>query len=1115
MKKLLTILIFVLLLLTIVYAQENLKSKDKISKKANLEKSSEDLEDSSNKVLLKSREFIPHKGTSEIVKNKIKAKAPEKSHILLQFDSIPNEEEKEKLEKQGIKLLSYIPNKAWFASISGDIEEIEKISNIMAIDEILKEDKISQSIKKYGVGEWAKNNDGTVNLTIIFFKDVSLDDANNLISNYGGVIGRAEIINALTIVVPENSIEEIANNDIVQWIEEVPPEPKTFNDGSRAAIGVNTVQASPYNLNGAGVVAAEWDGAWVDTTHDDLQGRVTIGDTGSSTGDHATHVAGTMLGNGTLSATNGGTALQWRGMATNATVISYEWWNDVTELNSEYNNAINTYGIDLSQNSWGFTYGPPNRYGRYDSATAAIDAVITGNKGKRISIMWAAGNERPTCDNGQYDCIIIPGTAKNTITVGATNSDDDSMTSFSSWGPTDDGRLKPDVVAPGCEAGGEGFIKSTLPGDTYGGPGWCGTSMATPAVSGSVALLIQDFNETHNIYPLPSTIKAILIHTAKDLGNAGPDYSFGYGRINATKAIDLIKSDTESNNTIIEDEIPEQGKEDIYEIKVPSGQIQLKVTLAWDDYQGTPNAAKELVNDLDLLLISPSGTNYYPYVLNPASPGSVATTGTDNLNNIEQVVVNPEAGIWQVKVKGTLVPQPTQKYSLISINNLSIVQFGHLEPYLINPATNINVTQNKFFNFSSGVRCVGGKCGNVTVTLDPAAIHCTTSPCTASSALIKSRDNIGPGTQNNEPNQPNTIDSCSDGTSGDYLTDESVENITITDLEHGVFKIGDMVKVDITAHCWTGGSSNDNVNFVYSNNTISPTWRVIGFIASCPIGGFNKFTKTFKLDSIERNHTIRGMIQFEGSTSATCGKQQPLSQSFDDADDVTIFVSAEGIKGAIPMNNGTPFYTISNNPQTCVNMQNGDTCNQTWQVNATGNINTTWEFFTIYEPTTYASNIGSNKTKKINITIIESVPSAGLISITLLGFPVNFGSINPTTANSSAIGNINDTYIIKIDPVSTVNVDIYKRGDNFSNGADILDIKNVVYDDDKTLEGALDMTNPEKILTNAYGAIPYFSNLSPSTNKNIYYWISVPESQKAGNYNTTIYIKAVETGSSP
>src|SRR3989339_568022 len=114
MKKLLTILIFVLLLLTIVYAQENLKSKDKISKKANLEKSSEDLEDSSNKVLLKSREFIPHKGTSE--------------------------KEKEKLEKQGIKLLSYIPNKAWFASISGDIEEIEKISNIMAIDEILKED---------------------------------------------------------------------------------------------------------------------------------------------------------------------------------------------------------------------------------------------------------------------------------------------------------------------------------------------------------------------------------------------------------------------------------------------------------------------------------------------------------------------------------------------------------------------------------------------------------------------------------------------------------------------------------------------------------------------------------------------------------------------------------------------------------------------------------------------------------------------------------------------------------------------------------------------------------------------------------------------------------------
>ncbi|HID19449.1 MAG TPA: hypothetical protein EYP28_00690 [Methanophagales archaeon] len=249
----------------------------------------------------------------------------------------------------------------------------------------MPEDKISPYIRKYGVGEWAKNPDGTVNLTILFFKDISLDEAEQAISNYGKVIGKSALINGLIVAVPENSLENIAQEEIVQWINQVPPPPKTCNDGSRAAISVDTVQAPPYNLDGTSVIAGQWDSGWVDTTHDDLKGRVTIGDTGSSTGDHATHVAGTMLGNGTLSELAGGTALQWRGMATKATVISYEWWNDVAELDDEYDEAINTYEIDLSQNSWGFTWNiGGDNYGHYSDFDVAIDAVIRGNKGKPI-----------------------------------------------------------------------------------------------------------------------------------------------------------------------------------------------------------------------------------------------------------------------------------------------------------------------------------------------------------------------------------------------------------------------------------------------------------------------------------------------------------------------------------------------------------------------------------------------------------------------------------------------------------------------------------------------------------------------------------------------------------
>jgi subtilisin family serine protease len=142
-------------------------------------------------------------------------------------------------------------------------------------------------------------------------------------------------------------------------------------------------------------------------------------------------------------------------------------------------------------------------------------------------------------------------------------------------------------------------------------------------------------------------------------------------------------------------------------------------------------------------------------------------------------------------------------------------------------------------------------------------------------------------------------------------------------------------------------------------------------------------------------------------------------------------------------------------------------------------------------------------------------PLTEVISITLVGFPVDFGDLEPNTANSPAIGNTNDSYVIKIDSVTTVNVDIYKKGDNFSSSAFTLDIENVIYDDDKVLEGGSDTTNPETILTSTYDTTPYFSNLSAGTNKNIYYWISIPENQQAGDYNTTFYIKAVETGTSP
>ncbi len=659
MRVIVFLIIVFLLVMSTVYSTGVLREEERLD------------ENPEKQILLKSRHFVPERGINRTEAEIIRARFPSSVHVLIQFDNIPSEEEKEQLENNGIKLLSYIPNKAWLASIiSEEPELLEEISNVRTITGILQEDKISSAIKNKN---YVKNG-GKMNLSVMFFSDVNLDDASLGMENYGEVVDKFYSVNAIKIITEERFISGIAREENVQWIDVADRKLEMHNNGNRENVGVNILQASPYSLSGVNVVTSEWDGGWADTTHDDLDGRVTIGDAGCGeancqTGSHATHVAGTMLGNGTLSESAGGTALQWRGMAPNATVISYEWWDDSTELNNEYNAAINTYNASLSQNSWGYTYFGcgADCSGGYDSSALELDKVIRGSKGKRISQVWSAGNNRPSgCDSGSYDCISIPATAKNIITVGATNSNDDSMTSFSSWGPTNDGRLKPEVTAPGCQVGGDGGVKSTVPTDTYNI--FCGTSMAAPTTSGVVALMYEEF-ANKGVYPWPSTIKAILIHTAKDLGNTGPDYSFGYGRINATEAIGVIKNDTESDNIIIEESIA-NGNIKEFNMTVSSS---VKVTLVWDDFPATANANPTLVNDLNLILIAPNGTLYQPWILDPANPGNAATKGKNIRDNVEQVVVeNGISGIWGVRVNASSVPNGPQNFSLLSDHSFTI-----------------------------------------------------------------------------------------------------------------------------------------------------------------------------------------------------------------------------------------------------------------------------------------------------------------------------------------------------------------------------------------------------------------------------------------------------------
>jgi len=166
-------------------------------------------ESNGNEILLKSRHFVPQRGISEIARNKIIDRAPEETHVLIQFNYIPNNEEKEELKKEGIELLAYIPRKSWFASVS-NADIISNFPNIRAITEILSEDKISPAVRNKN---YVKNGDGTINVSIQFFNDVDLDEAAFEIQTYGDVFEKFPSINGLKLNTQEQSVFWLPSSD--------------------------------------------------------------------------------------------------------------------------------------------------------------------------------------------------------------------------------------------------------------------------------------------------------------------------------------------------------------------------------------------------------------------------------------------------------------------------------------------------------------------------------------------------------------------------------------------------------------------------------------------------------------------------------------------------------------------------------------------------------------------------------------------------------------------------------------------------------------------------------------------------------------------------------------
>lgn len=448
------------------------------------------------------------------------------------------------------------------------------------------------------------------------------------------------------------------------------------------------------DLTGAGMNLGIWDDGGVLTIHQEFNDRVTLMDGRMITSNHSTHVAGTLIAAGVISAAHG--------MAPEDSLHSYDWDDDSAEMA-----AAAAAGLTLSNHSYSYIVGwqqgyNPNEpddwywfgipdispvedyfFGFYDTtahdwdqiamnapyyiivAAAGNDRADTGPEPGGEHLVWNGSEWVPSYvsrnPDGDYDC--LPGgpqVAKNVLVVGAVDDIPDGfgdptdvlMTPFSSWGPTDDGRIKPDLVANGME------VYSTLAsGDTAYGYS-SGTSMAAPNVTGSVALLQQHYRQTHyDIFPLAATLRALLIHTADEAGTApGPDYVHGWGLLNTAEAAKLISRDTGNQRIIQELTLNES---DIYSTAITSdGAEPLKATIAWTDPPGTVPSPQlnlrtpVLVNDLDLRITRESdGYAYYPWRLNGDALGAPASQNDNYVDNLEQVFIStPLAGEYTVTV---------------------------------------------------------------------------------------------------------------------------------------------------------------------------------------------------------------------------------------------------------------------------------------------------------------------------------------------------------------------------------------------------------------------------------------------------------------------------------
>jgi len=463
------------------------------------------------------------------------------------------------------------------------------------------------------------------------------------------------------------------------------------------ATALNTGGALGLELNGEGIHIGIWDAGHIFASHDEFTGgadffgyQVPIEIADSTAADvrdfHPTAVASIIIAKGMLDNEN----FEITGIAPKlAKLYSYDWDNDITEIFEQLQTNNNTDFI-LSNHSYGRPLKDKNGeiiadkdIGNYSLWSSLIDQ-ITYTYPYYLHVV-AGGNG----GNVEYDSQQVNGldqltgstTAKNALTVGSFSMDNNSKnftpTGFSSAGPTNDYRIKPEICAAGQLLSAASWDNNN-PERTDNYVATSGTSFAAPGTVAGVALLQQFYKSSHNTFMRGATAKALLCHTADDITSwngldiSGPDVKTGYGALNMEKAVGIIQKDIKEKNTIVEFELNNNTTKTLYFQVLEEGTIT--ATLSWYDPHAEAKATATLVNDLDLRIYQDE-TTYFPWKLPTTAQQAATVLGDNRVDNLEQIKISKDlGGVYKVEVshKGTLENNSQQASLILSGPGIAI-----------------------------------------------------------------------------------------------------------------------------------------------------------------------------------------------------------------------------------------------------------------------------------------------------------------------------------------------------------------------------------------------------------------------------------------------------------